>query len=153
MIGTFNGEFRYLSNFEPVTVIYEDLEYPSVEHAYVAAKTTDISIRQQIQKLEYPGQAKRFGQRFELRSNWKQIKLKVMRDLLKQKFQKEPYKGLLLATKCVKIVEGNAHNDRFWGKTMNDNGCWIGENHLGELIMSIRLEMILNKSNIYNDKN
>jgi len=40
MIDSFKGDFRFLSNFYPVNVDYEGIMYPTVEHAYVAAKNT-----------------------------------------------------------------------------------------------------------------
>jgi predicted NAD-dependent protein-ADP-ribosyltransferase YbiA (DUF1768 family) len=34
----FFGEYRWLSNFWPVKIHFEEKTYPSVEHAYQAAK-------------------------------------------------------------------------------------------------------------------
>ena len=65
MITSFKEEHDFLSNFAPVSVLFEGELYPSVEHAYVAAKTTDKELRKQVQKLEHAGKAKRFG-----RKNW-----------------------------------------------------------------------------------
>ena len=39
VIDSFQGEYRFLSNFWPCVVEYEGTEYPSVENAYQAAKT------------------------------------------------------------------------------------------------------------------
>jgi hypothetical protein len=39
---SFHNEYRFLSNFYPAEVSFEGLVFPTVEHAYVAAKTTDI---------------------------------------------------------------------------------------------------------------
>ena len=41
IIDTFDGEFRFLSNFWPSKVHYDGMEYRSVEHAYQAAKALD----------------------------------------------------------------------------------------------------------------
>jgi predicted NAD-dependent protein-ADP-ribosyltransferase YbiA (DUF1768 family) len=38
-IVSFDGKYEFLSNFAPVTIHFDGHEYPSVEHAYQAAKT------------------------------------------------------------------------------------------------------------------
>lgn len=40
-IDSFNGKYRFLSNFYPVKVKLDGVTYDSVEHAYQAAKTID----------------------------------------------------------------------------------------------------------------
>ena len=56
-IDRFAGEYRFLSNFYPATVIYEGLTYPDVEHAYQSAKTLDMSQRRRIAALPTPAEA------------------------------------------------------------------------------------------------
>ena len=41
MINEFKGDYRWLSNFEAVTITIDGNSYPSVEHAYMAAKCDD----------------------------------------------------------------------------------------------------------------
>ena len=38
-ISSFTGDYSFLSNFHPAEVSLDDINYPSVEHAYQAAKT------------------------------------------------------------------------------------------------------------------
>jgi len=45
----FSGDYRWLSNFYPVDIEFESEHYPSVEHAYQAAKTLDLKQRKQFQ--------------------------------------------------------------------------------------------------------
>ena len=85
-ISAFRGVNRWLSNFWPCTVYLDGLAFKSVEAAYVAAKTTDVNVRKTIQGLDTPGDCKRFGKKIKLRDDWDIIKLKVMEDLLRQKF-------------------------------------------------------------------
>jgi predicted NAD-dependent protein-ADP-ribosyltransferase YbiA (DUF1768 family) len=40
-ISSFTGEYRFLSNFYPCVVHLDEEVYPSVEHAYQAAKTVN----------------------------------------------------------------------------------------------------------------
>jgi ribA/ribD-fused uncharacterized protein len=133
VIGPFRGELRWLSNFWPALVKLDGELYPTVEHAYVAAKTKDPMIRSVIQTTAKPGEVKRLGRQFDLREDWDAIKLQVMEDLLWQKFQDPELRGKLLATDDIPIVEINTWNDTFWGQCKGK-----GQNKLGKLLMKIR---------------
>ena len=132
-INGFHGEFRFLSNFAPVTVEYEGMSFPSVEHAYVAAKTTDLEKRREIQQVPTAGQVKRLGRRLKVREDWEDIKVDVMRDLLIQKFSQEPYKTKLIQTRGYYLEETNTWGDTFWGVCEG-----VGDNVLGWILMEIR---------------
>jgi len=136
-IDRLSGNYAFLSNFAPIPggVAYEGVRYPTVEHAFQAAKTTDPAQRAMILALPTPGQAKRAGRTVSLRPDWETRKLSVMAALLRQKFAREPFRGLLLATGSAELVEGNTWGDRFWGVDGS------GENHLGLLLMAIRSEL------------
>jgi len=115
-ISEFQGEYRWLSNFWPCTVMLGNLEFKSVEFAYVAAKSNDLDVRREVQLLSTPGEAKRFGRTIKLRPDWEEVKIEVMYKLLQQKFAP----GTLLAFKLVStgnanLVEGNKWGDVFWG--------------------------------------
>ena len=43
MIDKFSGKYAFLSNFFPAEVVLEGEKYPTVEHAFQAAKTTNKS--------------------------------------------------------------------------------------------------------------
>lgn len=139
-ISSFNNEFAFLSNFFPVVIFYEDIEYPSVEHAYQASKSMFESVRHSIAKASTPGQAKRIGSLIRLGSEWEQRKLFVMENLLFLKFQKPVFRDNLLMTGSAILVEGNNWGDRYWGAELI-NGKWVGENNLGKLLMNIRSRM------------
>ena len=144
MITSFDGEYSFLSNFAECEVIYESEFYPTVEHAYVAAKTSDLELRKVIQALEYPGQAKRFGRKLKLIDNFDLRKTNIMLGLLRQKFYQPKFRELLLNTGTETIIEGNTWNDQFWGATYDINSDkWVGKNMLGMYITSIRLELII----------
>ncbi len=134
-IDHFVGGHRWLSNFWLVPVMFEGHQYRSVEHAYVAAKTTDPAIREQVRLIETPGAAKRFGRKIELRPDWETVKLGVMEIMLRSKFRQERLRLLLLSTGDAELVEGNTWGDTFWGVCDG-----VGENHLGKLLMKLRAE-------------
>lgn len=133
LVDVFKGEYRFLSNFWLCKISYEGISYPSVEHAYVAAKTLDERERVKISKLKYPSDAKKAGYKLKLRSDWETVKVGIMEDLLIEKFSHPSLKKMLLSTGDAILEEGNTHNDTFWGIC---NG--VGENMLGMLLMKVR---------------
>ena len=137
----FAGEYRWLSNFALCSVRYENVLYPTVENAYVDAKTLDLDQRRIVQDC-YPGQAKRFGKTFQLREDWEQIKVLVMKQLLVQKFSQSPYRELLISTNGRYIEETNWWHDTFWGVCDGK-----GKNMLGCLIMDIRDDILCELEN------
>lgn len=133
MINKFEGEYRFLSNFWPAEVEFDGVTYPTVEHAYQAAKTTKISERKNIKGALTPEMAKKMGKAITLRADWETIKIGVMRDLINKKFDIPELKKLLLKTEDQDLIEGNWWNDTFWGVCKGK-----GENHLGKLLMEKR---------------
>ncbi|MEK6860600.1 MAG: NADAR family protein [Nanoarchaeota archaeon] len=138
MINNFSGESRYYfpSNFYPVEIKFDGITYPSVEHAYQAAKTLDKDERYKILIVGSPGEAKKLGRKLKLRENWEENKIEVMLFLLRQKFDYPKFKKWLLETGEEHLEEGNWWGDRFWGTC---NG--VGENWLGRLLMQVREEI------------
>lgn len=133
LIDSFSGDYDFLSNFHPSPVLLDGIEYPTVEHAYQAAKTLDKEQRKAIQLAETPGKAKKLGQKVDIREEWELIKLLVMSNLLIQKFDVPGLHSLLIATGDAKLVEGNWWHDTYWGVCDGK-----GKNHLGKLLMQIR---------------
>jgi ribA/ribD-fused uncharacterized protein len=135
-INSFSGEYRFLSNFWPATVNYDGMKYPSVEHAYQAAKTLDLADRKHIRTLK-AGAAKRYGTNtVKLRPGWEGMKLQVMESLIYAKFANHlELKEWLLNTGDQELIEGNDWGDTYWGV------CGHGQNHLGKILMRVRLEL------------
>jgi ribA/ribD-fused uncharacterized protein len=133
MITEFEGEFRFLSNFYPSPVMLDGIEYPTVEHAYQAAKTIDTAERDRIRNAKHAGTAKKLGRKVTLRPDWEAVKLQVMEDLIRRKFSIPDLKDMLLATEQEELVEGNYWGDTFWGVCEG-----VGQNHLGKILMKVR---------------
>ena len=136
MIGSFQGEYRFLSNFHPSPVAMGDKVWPTVEHAYQASKTLDTGLRETIRMAATPGQAKRLGRILTLRRDWEAVKDGIMLDLLREKFRSEPLKTALLRTHPHILMEGNTWNDTYWGVCRG-----VGKNMLGTLLMQVRDEL------------
>ena len=137
-IDSFSGKYRFLSNFYPSVVIWSSWEWPTVEHAYQAAKSPqDEAYRLACYNAETPGAVKRLGQKCKLRPDWEAKKVQIMRDLVEWKFQQHAELGnKLLATGSEELIEGNHWGDVFWGVCRG-----YGENHLGKILMAVRTEL------------
>lgn len=141
-ITRFWSAYFFLSNFYITRVIFEDVDYPSVENAYQAAKTLDEELRKKFTDCT-PGEAKKLGNRIKIRPDWEQVKFDIMFELLKQKFSHPRLRKMLLDTGDAKLIEGNTWGDTIWG-CIDVGGEWVGENHLGKMQMKIRSELYEN---------
>ncbi|MEO6612807.1 MAG: NADAR family protein [Chitinophagaceae bacterium] len=147
-INEFQGEYRFLSNFWPCYLVYNNLLYPSVEHAYQAAKVESPGVKSQIKDCPTPAEAKDYFETHAIKpgQDWTiEKKLVVMEQLLVIKFGgTEPLlTRALLATGDATLIEGNNWNDTFWGVCNN-----TGENNLGRLLMEVRENLLRQKEQI-----
>ena len=137
MIDSFRDHYWFLSNFYPSEVWLDDRLYPSTEHAFQASKSDDSECREAIRMAKTPAEAKKLSRMLPLPSDWNTRRVQVMRDLLRQKFNK----GTVLARRLLEtgneeLVEGNTWGDQFWGVCNS-----IGFNQLEKLLMEIREEL------------
>lgn len=141
IIDGFSGEYSFLSNFyeSPVTALWDDahkVEVPTVEHAFQAAKAGVRDDFYSICSSPNAGASKKQGRRITLRPDWEEVKLEVMKRILREKFAQRPLRQRLLNTGEAMLVEGNTWGDRFWGVSRG-----AGDNHLGRLLMEVREEL------------
>lgn len=137
-ISQFSGEFRFLSNFSPSMIVYEGVIYPTVEHAYQAAKSLNYDERRRIAGLSTPGKAKAAGQKVFLRPDWEDVKIDIMRRLVWIKFQIPELGEMLLATGDKELIEGNWWHDGCYGVCNCERCKGVGENWLGRILMEVR---------------
>lgn len=139
--GFFN-EYRWLSNFWPCEIEYEGVIFPSLEHAYQAAKSLDPKVRETIRACDKPGKAKRLGKTVVMRPDWDRVKVEIMKTLVAQKFKDPTLRTKLLETGTKVLVEENQWGDRVWGAVWDaDHKVLVGDNLLGRIIMSVRDEI------------
>lgn len=136
---TFDGEFRFLSNFWPVMIVVAGISYRDVETAYQAAKATNPTDHRHVASSRSPGQAKRRGREIAVRGDWERVKVEVMTQLVVKKFKHAHLAALLKATGDREIQEGNTWRDRFWG--ISPPGSGLGENTLGKILMELRTHL------------
>lgn len=132
---SFQGQYRFLSNFWPAPIRYGGILFPTTEHAYQACKSDNVNEATRVSLLKSPGDAKRVGRTLAVRKDWEQVKEQIMLDVLRLKFTLPDLRRRLLATGDVQLVEGNTWGDRYWGVC---NGT--GANRLGKLLMQVRQE-------------
>ena len=156
-IWQFTGPYAWLSNFHATSIQYEGLHYPSVEHAYQAAKSLDAEYRRLVSRTEFASHAKRLGKidrilcpsrltnaskalnrPVELRADWFDVSLDVMGELLQIKYADARLAKLLIETGDRQLIEGNKYCDVFWGICFCASHQRTGENWLGALISAIR---------------
>lgn len=137
MIEKFTGSNDFLSNFYPCEIIFEGAPYPTVEHAFQAAKTLDKPSRLKIAALTIPGKAKAAGKKVQLREGWDTIRTDIMRKIIRFKFKHHAELAQkLLDTGEQELIEGNSWNDTFWGVCRGK-----GQNWLGKILMEVRTEL------------
>ena len=107
--------------------------FPTVEHAFQAAKSWKLDDRVNIASAITPIKAKHLGRRVTLRPDWEEVKIGVMEELIRIKFEIPELRQALLNTDEEELIEGNHWNDRFWGVCKG-----TGKNHLGRILMKVR---------------
>ncbi|MFF2727593.1 GTP cyclohydrolase II [Streptomyces sp. NPDC058008] len=132
-IDCFTGPWEFLSNYSAAPVQLDGALYPTVEHAYQAAKTLDETVRARIAEDPDPDEAKSLGRQHADRADWEEAKVAVMRSLVGQKFQDPALRERLLATGTAELVEGNDWGDEFWGVCAGH-----GQNTMGLILMAVR---------------
>lgn len=141
-IDNFRDKYAFLSNFYQTPIWVDGECYPSVEHAFQAAKTHNQGDKKAIREAYTASTAKKIGRSVTLRDDWEAVKDGVMFELLCAKFSSERWLAdMLVETGSERLVEGNHWNDTYWGVC---NG--VGQNKLGELLMLVRSLIVLERS-------
>lgn len=112
--------------------------YDSNEHQYQAEKGSNYAISEWIRKAPNPylammaGRALRKGK--ELRDDWEEVKVSLMKKCLMNKFTQNNTLRQLLINTGDAIIHEDSETDMFWGKK--------GKDMLGKLLMQVREELI-----------
>lgn len=138
-----DGPYGFCSNFDPTPfhVPFLGVVVRSAEHAFNAAKTTDVIHRGQVLIAPTPSKAKARGRHVRLRPGWDEgLRVLVMQKVLVAKFDVPRLRDSLDETGTTSLVETNSWHDNFWGDcTCGRNACSDpGKNMLGELLMAVR---------------
>lgn len=135
----YEHEFYVFSNFSSFQLEWKGEVWMTSEHAYHSEKFEDPEILNQLRRTRSAHDAMKlaYANRDKYRSNWDEIKLNVMKDILRAKVAQHPYvKKKLLETGGKELIE-DSWRDSYWGWGPNKDG----ENHMGKLWMEIRDEV------------
>lgn len=140
MIDYFVGEFEFLSNYclLDIPIVIDGLVFDNAEAAYQAMKSLDEEVKSRFQEFS-PYEAKKVGKTIQVRENWEDIKVSIMKTVVRKKFIANPHLGYKLKdTHPEMLIDSNRDNDRFWGVDIPNH---VGENQLGKILMQIRSEL------------
>lgn len=139
-----DGDYKDFSNLAKTEITIDGVTYPSVENYFFTMKYTGtgdaasdahaekIRTQKLIQLVTQMGK----NSKVPSRPDWDDVKLDIMRDALRAKFNAhEALKTLLLSTDDATIEYAKA-DDAYWGI-----GTGGGANNLGLLLMEVRDEL------------
>ena len=141
VVGSYPREFYCLDNFSSFKIFFNGHKYASVEEAYQSLGFIDTApeVSEAIINSNSAHDALRIAHENveKRRSDWDDVKVSLMEDLLRAKLEQHPYvRKKLLQTSDYYIVE-DSPKDSFWGCGPNRNGL----NNLGRLWMKLRDEL------------
>jgi ribA/ribD-fused uncharacterized protein len=116
-ISAFIGRWEALANWFQSAVFYEGERYPSVEHAFQAAKAgADAVAAKAIREAATPKLAHELGRKLPLPVDWERRKRPLMQALLRDKFRRDSaLHERLLRTDNRNLIAGNDWGETFWG--------------------------------------
>lgn len=150
----YERENYWLSNFFPADIYIYTVDTNTkilcncVETAFQALLAQDNSERLKISQM-HPLEAKKYA--YNNRLPMRTDALKVMKQLLHQKFKQHTLKKQLMECPDNMFVHENGWHDNFWGHcTCGTNRC-LGRpkhNHLGKLLKQLKYEFIREENRI-----
>ncbi len=136
----YTGEWYCFDNFSAFTVEWRSKLWPTVEHAYQAAKFHDEEIAERIRHASLPHLAKKMGNdptiQDKIRPDWQEVKEPIMEEILRAKLAQHEYvQKKLRKSRGILLVE-DSPQDVYWGRGEN----WNGQNRLGRTWARLRDE-------------
>lgn len=135
----YEHEFYVFSNFSSFKLEWKGYDWMTSEHAYHSEKFSDDEIIEKLKKARSAHDAMEvaYANKDKYRKDWDEVKLGIMKEILRAKVAQHPYvKKKLLQSGHKELVEDSWRDD-FWGWGPNKDG----KNHLGKLWMEVREEL------------
>lgn len=135
----YEQDFYPLSNFSAFRVTFAGHTFDTSEAAYHYQRFIHVDHMRAVLYANSAHAAFRYAQenKSQQRGDWNEIKVGVMRDILRAKVAQHEYvRRKLLATGDRTLIE-NSWRDDFWGWGPNRDG----HNMLGKLWMELRAEL------------
>lgn len=108
------------------------------EHAYHSEKFEDENVKELLHNARSAHDAQKIAEahRDKYRGDWTEVRIEIMKNILRAKVNQHPYvKKKLLESGTKELIE-DSWRDSFWGWGPNKDG----QNQLGKLWMKIREE-------------
>jgi len=134
----YEHEFYVFSNFSSFKLLWKGRDWMTSEHAYHSEKFDSEEVKELIFQTRSAHDAFTLAKehREQYRADWHDIKVSVMKEILRTKVDQHPYVlKKLLETGDRDIIEDSWRDD-FWGWGPNKDG----QNQLGKLWMELREE-------------
>jgi ribA/ribD-fused uncharacterized protein len=135
--------YGVFSNLYKRSFTFENVQYPTAEHAYQAGKARKEEVRNWILSAPSPAlvaMAAHGLYTWDITPNWSKIKFTRMKAVLLEKYRQNPdLAEILISTGDARLVESATTDNlvnRTWGEV---NGK--GKNMLGVLLMEVRSEL------------
>lgn len=138
-IGFYEREYYVFSNFSAFSIMWKGQYCPTCEHAFQSEKFEDETLKERIRKTMSAHDAKKLAHEHKdkYRNNWGQVKLGVMKEILREKVRQHSYvKEKLIESGTRTLIEDSSHDD-YWGWGPSKDGA----NHLGKLWMEVKEEV------------
>ncbi len=135
----YENTYYSFSNFSSFAIEWKGHFYMTSEHAYHTEKFDDEKLKEEIRQTRSAHDSQKLANlnKDKYRPDWNDIKVSVMKEILREKVNQHPYvKKKLLESEDRLLVEDSWRDD-FWGWGPNKDG----ENYLGKLWMEIREEI------------
>lgn len=132
------GLFMLRNDF-PARIVFAGESYASVVHGYWALSAADASDRSAIRDAVSGGEARDLGGRATHRSDWPDVRLAVMAELLRAKFTQHPeIAQVLVSTGDARISYTGLSDSPFWRDVPDARG----RNWMGRLLELTRSELV-----------
>lgn len=141
IVGQFKDRYQFLSNMYKCQPFVDEhgITHSYSETYYMAEKFDDLATKKALSQMN-GFEAKKYSQILlpNPPQSWHQKKDDVMRRALRYKYQDPVLRQQLLDTGDDFLVEGNFHNDKYWGFCLKTG---TGLNKLGAMLMELRAEI------------
>lgn len=130
---------QFFSAFSAHPIIYRDVPYKTIEHAYHAQRYIDPKIVQDIVDNPTPEGAWEVSQKYKSQqiSDFNERKLAVMEELFRVKLDQHPDVRQALLDSGDALIVKHEPKDSWWG----DGPDGSGRNEMGKLWMRLRDEL------------
>lgn len=134
----YEHDYYVFSSFSAFAIEWKGRFYPTAEHAYHSQKFENDALKELIRNARSAHDALKLAHanRDQYRADWDNVKLGVMKEILRIKAMQHPYVMKKLLESSERVLVEDSWRDSYWGWGPNKDG----ENHLGKLWMELREE-------------